>query len=121
MWGPARVGTRVPPEHGTHLVAWGRDPAGRWWALLVWERHVARGFEAPRQVWCSGWAACEHVDRVEAEDYSRVPRVLLDTDAQWWAPPLGPPGLHYGALEPNSALDPPDGLRWCAPRFSKRR
>lgn len=110
----------MPADWGTHLVAWGRDPSGRWWALLVWERHAARGFEALRQVWCSGWASCEYVERVADEDYSRVPRVLLDADARWWPPPTGSPGLHYGTLTADVAVAPPDGLRWCAPRFSKR-
>ena len=87
-WGPPRVHARVPGEYGTRLVAWGRDPDGGWWALLVWGRHVARGFEAPKEVLCSGWVSGAYVGRVPGEDYSRVPRVVLDADARWWpAPP----------------------------------
>lgn len=37
----------VPPQHGVHLLAWGADPAGQWWALVTWERYIAHGFESP--------------------------------------------------------------------------
>src|SRR5664279_5569825 len=69
---------------------------------------MARGFEAPTQVWCSAWTSRAHVDQVDTEDYSRVPRVRLDDDRRWWpSPPASRPG-YYGVLEADTALDPPD-------------
>lgn len=118
-WGPPRVRLGVPPQHGVHLLAWGSDPAGRWWALLTWERHIARNFEAPTELWCSGWAAAQYVERIEHEDYGRVPRVRLDDDPRWWPIPPGPRLGYFGVLERGTALDPPDGYRWTSPRFSK--
>lgn len=53
--------------------------------------------------------------------YARVPRLRLDADRRWWPPPPGPRLGHYGVLSADSALDPPEGFRWCSPRFSKRR
>jgi len=48
-----------------------------------------------------------HVDQVENEDYSRVPRVRLDDDRRWWpSPPASRPG-YYGVLEADTTLDPP--------------
>jgi hypothetical protein len=111
----------VPPQYGAHLVAWGADPGGRWWALVTWERHLARGWETPEQVWCSGWTDSVHVAQVDGEDYSRVPRIRLDSNPEWWPAPPGPRGVHFGILEPGAPLDAPEGLRWCSPRYSKRR
>src|SRR5664279_6148352 len=106
-WGPPRVRLSVPPQYGVHLLAWGADPAGEWWALVAWERYMARGFEAPTHVWCSAWTNRAHVDQVDAEDYSRVPRVRLDDDRRWWpSPPASRPGYN-GVLEADTALDPP--------------
>lgn len=111
----------VPPQYGVHLLAWGVDPAGGWWALLTWERYMAHGFESPTQIWCSAWTNSAHVSRIDTEDYTRVPRVRLDADHRWWPPPVGPRRGHYGLLDADTPLDPPDGYRWCNPRFSKRR
>jgi len=120
-WGPPRVRLSVPPQYNVHLLAWGADPAGEWWALVTWERYMARGFESPTRVWCSAWTSRAHVGQVENEDYSRVPRVRLDDDQRWWPTPPGPRAGHYGLLEADTPLDPPTGFRWCNPRFSKRR
>jgi hypothetical protein len=111
----------VPPEHGVHLLAWGADPAGSWWALVTWERYIARSFEAPTQVWCSAWTASAHVAQVATEDYSRVPRLRLDADQRWWPSPPAPRLGYFGVLAADTPLDPPSGFRWCAPRYSKRR
>lgn len=97
----------------------GRGP-GRW-ALLTWERYMARHFEAPQQLWCSAWAPAGAVQRVEHEDYTQVPRLQLDGDQRWWPTPPGPKLGHYEVLRADSELAPPDGFRWCSPRFSKRR
>ena len=107
-WGPPRVRLSVPPQYGgVHLLAWGADPAGEWWALVAWERYMARGFEAPTHVWCSAWTNRAHVDQVDTEDYSRVPRARLDADRRWWpSPPASRPG-YYGVLETDTTLDPP--------------
>lgn len=120
-WGPPRVRLSVPPEHGVHLLAWGIDPAGEWWALVTWERYVARGFEAPMRLWCSAWTRAQHLAQVEHEDYTRLPRLRLDDDQRWWPAPPGPRPGHYGILDATTALEPPDGMRWCTPRYSKRR
>lgn len=120
-FGPPKVRLHLPPQYGAHLLAWGADPAGAWWALVTWERDMARAFEAPQQMWCSAWAPAAAVERVEDEDYTRVPRLRLDADPRWWPTPPGPKLGHYGVLSPDSTLEPPDGFRWCSPRFSKRR
>lgn len=120
-WGPPEVRLNVPPQYGVHLLAWGADPAGQWWALVTWERYMAHNFEQPTQIWCSGWTSCSHLARVEDEDYSRVPRIVLDSDRRWWPPPPGPRGLHYGLIDESTELTPPERYRWCAPRYSKRR
>jgi hypothetical protein len=120
-WGPPKVRLHLPPQYGVHLLAWGADPAGGWWALVTWERYMARSFEAPTQVWCSAWAPASAVERVEDEDYTRVPRLRLDADRRWWPPQPGPRLGHYGVLSADSPLDPPSGFRWCSPRLSKRR
>ncbi len=121
-WGPPRVQLTVPPQYGVHLLAWGITPVGEWWALVTWERYMARGFEAPTQVWCSAWTNHQHIRPVDTEDYTRVPRVLLDRDQRWWPPPPGPPRRgHYGLLAADTDLAAPAGFRWCAPRYSKRR
>lgn len=121
QWGPPRVRLRLPPQHGVHLLAWGCDAAGRWWALLTWQRHIARGFEAPTELWCTAWAAARYVEPVEHEDYTRVPRIRLDDDSRWWPTPPGPRLGHFGVLEQDTPLDPPEGYRWTSPRYSKRR
>ena len=74
-WGPPRVRLELPPQHGVHLLAWGADPGGAWWALVTWERYIAHHFEAPQQLWCTAWAPAAAVQRLEHEDYSRVPRL----------------------------------------------
>jgi hypothetical protein len=111
----------VPPSYGRHLRAWGIDPVGEWWALVVWERHMATGWETPTEVLCSAWTSAGHVGQVEHEDYSRLPRVRLDADREWWPPPPGPPGVHHGVLDATTSLDPPAGYLWKTPRYSKRR
>lgn len=120
-WGPPRVRLSVPPQHGVHLLAWGADPTGQWWALVTWERYIARGFEAPTQIWCSAWTSSAHVDQIDTEDYSRVPRVRLDIDRRWWPLPPAARIGYFRVLDEKTSLDPPDGFRWCNPRYSKRR
>lgn len=119
-WGPPKVRLELPPQYGVHLLAWGADPDGAWWALVTWERYIAHHFEAPQQLWCSAWAPAATVQRVEHEDYSRVPRLRLDGDRRWWPTPPGPKLGHYGLLT-GDELEPPEGYRWCSPRFSKRQ
>lgn len=87
---------------------------------MTWERFIAHHFEAPTQLWCTAWAAAICVEKVEHEDYGRAPRVRLDQDPQWWPPPPGPRLGHFGVLEDDTTLDPPEGYRWASPRFSKR-
>lgn len=111
----------LPPQYGVHLLAWGADPDGSWWALVTWERYIAHHFEAPQQLWCSAWAPAAAVQRVEHEDYSRVLGLRLDSDARWWPTTPGPKIGHYGILTAHSGLEAPEGYRWCNPRFSKRR
>jgi hypothetical protein len=120
-WGPPKVRLAVPPQHGAHILAWGLDPAGEWWALVIWEKYMARGWETPTQTWCSGWTSCQHVGRYADEDYAGVPRVHLDDDPRWWPPPPGPRGVHYGVIDASTSLDPPSGYQWRTPRYSKRR
>ena len=121
QWGPPKIQLQLPPQYGVHLLAWGCDPGGGWWALVTWERFIAHHFEAPTRLWCTAWAAARYVGQVEHEDYGRVPRVRLDQDPRWWPTPPGPMKLgHFGVLDADTNLDPPEGDRWTSPRMSKR-
>ena len=115
QWGPPKVKLHLPPQYGVHLLAWGADPAGGWWALITWEHYMARHFETPQRVWCSAWAAATYVERVDDEDYTRVPRIRLDADPRWWPTPPGPKLAHYGVLSADTKLEPPKGYRWDQP------
>lgn len=87
------VGLNAPPHRDGHLEAWGTIPDGQCWALVVWERYLARGLEQPRLVRCSGWASSRAVSPVTGQDYSRAPLVHLDADHRWWPRPVSATGL----------------------------
>jgi hypothetical protein len=100
------------------LELWGRDPDGRWWALVSWEAWLGRGFATPDPVLCSGWASSDHVLQTPGVNYERVTRIALTDDKASW--PRPPNGLHFGVLLPGQKPEPPEGMRWTQPRLNRR-
>jgi hypothetical protein len=107
----------IPPGHG-QLRLWGRRGED-WYALIEWHQQCQdHRVEHHRGViFCTAWAAAEHVARIDGEDYRNIPRIRLPSDPQLWPTRLraGQPSFpcdYYVGLLDGYPVAPPPGVTW---------
>jgi hypothetical protein len=104
----------------TYLAVWGRDPTGRWWALIAWAGYLRYDFRQYVAL-CSGWVLAADVFRLDGVDYSGVARLRLGPDPSAWPRPGLATDLHYAPLTRATPAKPPDGASWDRTLASRRK
>lgn len=107
----------IPPGHG-QLRLWGRS-GDSWYALIEWHAQCEdhRVNQHRGVVFCTAWAAAEHVKKIDGQDYRNTPRIQLSDDPQRWPTRLragthSPPSDYYlGVLDGGPVAAPP-GVTW---------
>jgi hypothetical protein len=68
--------SRPPADPPAFRALWGRDPLGRWWALMAWQGYIKRDLH-DHTLLRSGWVVTGDVSKVDDADYRQVGRVRL--------------------------------------------